>query len=74
MEEKQKITDKQMSNQVGSIIDDLANAGKKAVRKFFNLMVERTSDTTDDLVDKGVDKIKHKIDKKGSDDGQKQKD
>jgi len=68
MEENQKITNEQITGQVGSIIDELASAGKKAIRSFFNLMVERTADTAGDLADKGVDKLKQTIDKKVSND------
>jgi len=67
MEEK-RLSDKQMSNEVKTIIDDVVNTGKKAVRSFFNLMVERTAQTANDLVDKKVDCIKHKINKKEIDD------
>ena len=66
--EKEQVTDKQMATQVGGIIDSLAEAGKKAVGQFFNLMVERTADTASNLADKGVEKIKKKIDETGSHD------
>lgn len=66
--EKEQVTDKQMGNQVGSIIESLAEAGKKAVRQFFELMVERTADTACNLTDQGVEKLKNKIDETGSHD------
>ncbi len=73
MEENKKVTDKEMAKSVGGIIDNVLITGKKAARDFFNLMVERTSDTVSDLADKGVDKLKQKIEEKESD-GKKQKD
>ncbi len=66
--EQKRVTDEQIVNQVGGIIDTLAEAGKKAVRQFFDLMVERTVDTANNLTDKGVDKLKQKIDETGSHD------
>ncbi len=66
MEEKQ-LSDKEMSNQVKTIIDELVKNGKKTVRSFFNLMVERTAQTAENLVDKGVDNLKQKINERESD-------
>ena len=71
MEEK-RLSDKEMSNQVETIIDDLVNNGKKAVRSFFNLMVNRTAQKTEDLVDKGIGNLKQKINERESD-GQSKK-
>lgn len=64
MEEK-RLSDKEMSNQVGVIIDEVVKSGKKVVRSFFNLMVERTAQSANDLVDKKVDGLKEKM--KGTD-------
>jgi len=66
MEEK-RLSDKEMSNQVETIIDDLVSNGKKAVRSFFNLMVNRTAQTAEDLVDKGIGNLKQKINERESD-------
>lgn len=70
METKERLTDEKITSEVGSILDDLAKAGKKAIRSFFNLMVERTADTASDFADKGVDSLKQKIDEKVSTDDQ----
>lgn len=68
MEKKEKrLSDEEMSNQVGTIIDEVVKSGKKAVRSLFNLMVERTAQTAENLVDKGVDDIKQKINERESD-------
>ena len=64
MEEK-RLSDKEMSNQVGDIIDEVVKSGKKIARSFFDLMVERTAQSANDLVDKKVDGLKDKM--KGSD-------
>lgn len=69
-----KLTDEKITKEVGTIIDELAAAGKKAVGRFFNLMVERTADTASDLTDKGVEKLKQKIDEKVSTNDQKKND
>ena len=66
MEEK-RLSDKEMSNQVGTIIDDVVKNGKKAVRSLFNLMVERTAQTAENLIDKSVNNIKQKIHERESD-------
>ena len=66
MEEK-RITDKQMSSEVKTILDEIVTTGKKAARSFLNLMVERTSQTANDLVDKKVDCLKQKINEKDTD-------
>jgi len=68
MEEK-RLSDKEMSNQVGDIIDEVVKSGKKIVRSFFDLMVERTAQSANDLVDKKVDGLKGKLE-----DGQKTND
>ena len=60
MEEKQ-LNDKEMSDQVETIIDEVVKSGKEAVGSFFNLMVKKTTQTASELVDKGVDGIKQKI-------------
>lgn len=68
MEKKEKrLNDEEMSNQIVTIIDEVVKNGKKAVRSLFNLMVERTAQTTEDLVDKGIDDIKQKINERESD-------
>lgn len=68
MEKKEKrLSDKEMSNQVVTIIDEVVKNGKKAVRSLFNLMIERTAQTAEDLVDKGIDDIKQKINERESD-------
>ncbi|MCK5617688.1 hypothetical protein KAR91_88305 [Candidatus Pacearchaeota archaeon] len=72
MEEKQ-LNDKEMSNQVKTIIDEVVKSGKGAVGSFFNLMVKKTTQTASDLVDKGVNDLKQKINGKESD-GQETKD
>lgn len=59
--EKKRLDDKQISNEVSTIIDEFVTTSKKAVRAFFNLMVERTAQTAEDVVDKKIDKLKHKI-------------
>ena len=64
MEEK-RLSDKEMSNQVGDIIDEVVKSGKKIARSFFDLMVERTAQSANDLLDKKVDGLKDKM--KGSD-------
>ena len=65
MEEK-RLSDKEMSNQVGDIIDEVVKTSKKIARSFFDLMVERTAQSANDLVDKKVDGLKDKL--KGSND------
>ncbi len=73
MEKKEKrLSDKEMSNQIVKIIDEVVKNGKKAIRSLFNLMVERTSQTAEDLLDKGVDDIKQKINERESDDQHKE--
>jgi len=68
MEKKEKrLSDEEMSNQVVTIIDEVVKNGKKAVRSLFNLMIERTAQTAEDLVDKGIDDIKQKINERESD-------
>ncbi len=71
MDEKQRLTDEKMSTQVGTIIDDLISSGKKAARSVLDLMVERTAQTADDIVDKKVDKIKQKLNERDCDDEKK---
>ena len=70
MEEK-RLSDKEMSNQVGDIIDEVVKSGKKIARSFFDLMVERTAQSANDLVDKKVDGLKGKLKES---DGQKTND
>ncbi len=73
MEKKEKrLSDKEMSNQIVTIIDEVVKNGKKAIRSLFNLMVERTAQTAEDLLDKGVDDIKQKINERESDDRHKE--
>ncbi len=68
MEKKEKrLNDEEMSNQIVTIIDEVVKNGKKAIRSLFNLMVERTAQTAEDLVDKGIDDIKQKINERESD-------
>ena len=68
MEKKEKrLSDEEMSNQIVTIIDEVVKNGKKAVRSLFNLMVERTAQTAEDVVDKGIDDIKQKINERESD-------
>jgi len=59
--EKKRLTDKDMSKELGGIIDEVVVQGKKAVRSLFDLMVERTAQTANDIVDKRVDGLKQKI-------------
>jgi len=66
MENKKKLTNKEVKKQIKIIIDDIATTGKKSIRSLIKLMVERTANTADEIVDKGVDKKKIKIDKKES--------
>ncbi len=72
MEEKDKLTDDQMKSQISNVIDELASAGKQAIRSVFDLMVTRTADTASDLADKGVEKLKQTIDKKVENDKDKE--
>ncbi len=71
MDEKQRLTDKDMSARVGMIIDELMSSGKKAARSVLDLMVERTAQTADAMVDKKVDKIKQKLNERDCDDEEK---
>jgi len=59
------VKDEELQEKVGNIIDELVVAVKKTSRQIFDLMVERTADTADELVDKGVETLKKKIDKEG---------
>lgn len=61
--ERSRLNDEQIKSRIGEIIDDLTIAVKKAARGVFDLMVEKTADSAEDLVDKGVDNLKHKIEK-----------
>lgn len=61
--EKQNVNDEQVQRKIGEIIDDLSVAVKKAARGVFDLMVEKTADSAEELVDKGVDNLKQKIEK-----------
>jgi len=72
MEEK-RLNDKEISDRVKTIIDELVKNGKKTIRSFYNLMVERTAQKAEDLVDKGVNDLKQKINERESD-GQDKKD
>lgn len=65
MEEK-KLTDKEMSKKVGTIVDDLSSASKKAIRSIFDVFVERTAQTASEVFDKYKDKAIDKIDKGAS--------
>lgn len=67
MDEK-RITDNEMSDKVGSIIDEVLIVGKKAARSIFDLMVERTAQTAGDLVDKKVETLKDKLSERESND------
>ena len=67
-----KLTDDQMKSQISNVIDELASAGKQAIRSVFDLMVTRTADTASDLADKGVEKLKQTIDKKVENDKDKE--
>ena len=40
--EKKRLNNEEMSEQVGSLIDDVVKCCKEAVKSFFSLMVERT--------------------------------
>jgi len=64
--EGKKLTDKEMSQKVGSVLDDLSNAGKKAIRSVFDIFVERTAQTASEVFDKYKDKAIDKIDKGAS--------
>ena len=68
--EKQTVSDQQVQSKIGEIIDDLSVAVKKAARGVFDLMVERTADSAESLVDKGVDNLKQKIEKEVPDENQ----
>ncbi len=65
--EKKRLSDEEMSNQVTTLIDNVVKCCKETVSSFFNLMVKRTEQTASDLVDKGVDNIKQKIEETESD-------
>jgi len=65
MEEK-NLTDKEMSKKVGTIVDDLSSASKKAIRSIFDVFVERTAQTASEVFDKYKDKAIDKIDKGAS--------
>jgi len=65
--EKKRLTDKDMSKELGGIIDEVVVQGKKAVRSLFDLMVERTAQTANDIVDKRVDGLKQKINESDTD-------
>lgn len=66
--EKKRLSNEEMSDQVGTLIDDVVKCCKDAVKSFFSLMVERTEQTASDLVDKGVDNLKEKIIEREPDD------
>lgn len=65
MEDK-KLTDKEMSKKVGTIVDELGSAGKKAIRSIFDVFVEKTAQTASEVFDKYKDKAVDKIDKGAS--------
>lgn len=68
---KQIVSDKEVQTKIGEILDDLAVAVKKAARGVFDLMVEKTANSAENVVDKGVDNLKQKIGKDVNDDEQK---
>lgn len=61
MEKNNRIMDEQTQEKFAEILDELAGAVKKAGRAVFDLMVEKTADSAEDLVDKGVDNIKEMV-------------
>ena len=63
---EKKLTDKEMSKKVGTIVDDLSSASKKAIRSIFDVFVERTAQTASEVFDKYKDKAIDKIDKGAS--------
>lgn len=63
MEEK-KVSNEKISEKLGIVIDDVIKTVKKASRDIFDLMVEITADTANEVVDKKVDCIKQKIKEK----------
>ncbi len=71
--EKKRLSDEELSNQVGTLIDNIVKCCKESVKSFFSIMVKRTEETASDLVDKGVDNLKQKINERESD-GQETKD
>jgi hypothetical protein len=63
MEEK-RLSEKEVSDRIGNVIDDVVQAIKKASKDVFNLMVETTAETASDLIDKKVGCLKQKIKEK----------
>jgi hypothetical protein len=63
MEEK-RLSDKEKSERISNIIDDVIIAIKKASREVFNMMVEKTAEVGSDIIDEKVDTIKQKIKEK----------
>jgi hypothetical protein len=60
---KQIVNDKEVQIKIGEILDDLAAAVKKAARGVFDLMVDKTANSAENVLDKGVDNLKQKIGK-----------
>lgn len=62
--EKKRLSDKEMTDQLNSVIDGLVESVKKASRQVFDLMVERTAQTTSEVVDEQVGRLKEKMKEK----------
>lgn len=68
---KKRITDEKMTEEFSSVIDDLMSAIKVSARRVLNVLVEKTAQTTSDVVDEKVNLLKDKM-KKGKDEQTKE--
>jgi len=67
--DKKRLTNDKMTEEFSSVIDDLIIAIKVSGRRVFDIMVEKTAQSTSDAVDKKVENLKIKIKRNKENDG-----